>query len=206
MLNLAGAMTATTPAAARPLLAQAIQALDVVRKVYQQELNAPIFLGWLTEACLACGMPQEAERLSTEALEVVERTEERLMLPELLRLQGVIRLSRSGAAGTLPAEELRLAEESFHRALGEARRSAALSLELRASTDLARLWCGQGREAEAQELLAAVVGKFTEGYETSDLAAASSLLASLAGSAETLPGARVRVILNLRAVSFGRFA
>jgi tetratricopeptide (TPR) repeat protein len=181
MLNLAGALTAA-PADARPLLDEAIHAHDVIRSIYQQELNAPLFLGWLAEACLACGVPQEAERLLTEALEIMERTGERTMLPELLRLQGVLTLSSSGETGALPAEDLRQAEESFRLALAEARRSASLSLELRAATDLARLWRRQGREADAQELLAAVVGKFTEGYETRDLAAASSLLASLAGS------------------------
>ena len=65
------------------------------------------------------------------------------------------------------------------RALGIARRQAALAWELRAATDLARLWrCGY-RQEEAREFLAGVYGRFTEGFGTPDLVAARLLLLEL---------------------------
>jgi predicted ATPase len=55
----------------------------------------------------------------------------------------------------------------------------AKSLELRAARDLARLWGEQGRRAEARDLLAAVYGWFTEGFDTADLKEAKALLEEL---------------------------
>jgi predicted ATPase len=53
-------------------------------------------------------------------------------------------------------------------------------LELRAAMSLARLWQRQGKQAEANELLAPVYGWFTEGFDTADLLEAKDLLAELA--------------------------
>jgi predicted ATPase len=52
-------------------------------------------------------------------------------------------------------------------------------LELRVAMSLARLWCEQGRRAEAYELLAPVYGWFTEGFATADLKDAKALLEAL---------------------------
>jgi hypothetical protein len=60
------------------------------------------------------------------------------------------------------------------------RRQQAKSLELRATTSLARLWRDQGRRDEARELLAPVYGWFTEGFDTLDLKDAKALLDELA--------------------------
>jgi predicted ATPase len=45
---------------------------------------------------------------------------------------------------------------------------------------MARLWRDQGKRDEARELLAAVYGWFTEGFDTHDLKDAHALLAELA--------------------------
>ena len=50
---------------------------------------------------------------------------------------------------------------------------------VRASTDLARLWCDQGKRAEARDLLAPIYGRFTEGFDTPDLQEAKALLDAL---------------------------
>jgi predicted ATPase len=60
-----------------------------------------------------------------------------------------------------------------------AQQQNARSLELRASTSLARLWCDQGKRTEACELLAPVYGWFTEGFDTRDLKEAKALLDEL---------------------------
>lgn len=45
---------------------------------------------------------------------------------------------------------------------------------------LARLWQEQGKQDEAQQLLAEIYGWFTEGFETKDLQEAKALLVELA--------------------------
>ena len=67
---------------------------------------------------------------------------------------------------------------------GQARRSIeiakaqqSIAWELRSATSLARLYRGQNRGSEAQERLSEALTKFTEGFETPDLGAASALLA-----------------------------
>jgi predicted ATPase len=71
------------------------------------------------------------------------------------------------------------AEACFQQALDVARRQGALAWELRAAMSLARVWRGQQRVNEARKLLASVYRRFTEGFETADLVAAKTLLASL---------------------------
>ena len=55
----------------------------------------------------------------------------------------------------------------------------ALSLELRAATDLARLWINQGKRAEARDVLESIYGRFSEGFDTQDLNEAKAVLAQL---------------------------
>ena len=54
----------------------------------------------------------------------------------------------------------------------------AKSLELRATTSLARLWRDQNKCTEARDLLA-LYGWFTEGFDTPDLREAKALLIEL---------------------------
>jgi predicted ATPase len=60
------------------------------------------------------------------------------------------------------------------------RTQEARSLELRATTSLARLWRDQGKVQQARELLAPNNGWFTEGFDTRDLKEAKALLEDLA--------------------------
>jgi predicted ATPase len=96
------------------------------------------------------------------------------LTPELLRLKGELLLLQStpGAAGTV--------EDLFRQALHGAREQQTLSWELRAATSLARLLRDRDRIGEARDLLAAVHGRFTEGFRTSDLQTAKRLLDELA--------------------------
>jgi predicted ATPase len=45
---------------------------------------------------------------------------------------------------------------------------------------IARLWRGQGRPNDARDLLASFYGRFTQGFETSELKQAKALLTTLA--------------------------
>lgn len=90
---------------------------------------------------------------------------------ELLRVDAQLLLWHD-APGAVAAAETKLL-----RALEIARGQSALSWELRAAMDLAQLWRGQGRAIEAHDLLASTYGKFSEGFGTSDLVRARSLIA-----------------------------
>jgi adenylate cyclase len=95
--------------------------------------------------------------------------------------QGEIALkSADGSRRSVDAEAE--AEGCFRRALEVGRAQEARSLELRAATSLARLWRDQGRRAEAHDVLGAVYGSFTEGFDTGDLRAAKALLDELTAS------------------------
>ncbi len=71
-------------------------------------------------------------------------------------------------------------EENFQKALDIARRQKAKSWELRAATSLARLWQSQDKRQDAYDLLAPVYNWFTEGFDTTDLQEAKTLLQELA--------------------------
>jgi predicted ATPase/DNA-binding winged helix-turn-helix (wHTH) protein len=106
-----------------------------------------------------------------EAIVRSERSEERWVIAELVRIKGELLLlkGKPGAA----------AEGHFRQALDWARRQGALSWELRAAASLARLWYEQSRPAEALGLLQPVYDRFTEGFDTADLKAAKALLDTL---------------------------
>jgi predicted ATPase/class 3 adenylate cyclase/DNA-binding winged helix-turn-helix (wHTH) protein len=107
-----------------------------------------------------------------QALARCEGRDERWYLAELLRVRGVLTMLQGGPDAATSAER------HFLRALDCARSQAALSWELRAASDLARLWRDQHRPVEAHELLGSVYGRFTEGFGTADLRRAKSLLGS----------------------------
>jgi len=93
--------------------------------------------------------------------------------PEIHRLEGELRRQ-------LPSPDTEQIERCFHTALLLARRRAEKSLELRAATSLARLWCDQGKRADARELLTPVYDWFTEGLDLPDPKNARVLIDALA--------------------------
>jgi predicted ATPase len=92
---------------------------------------------------------------------------------EVYRIAGAIALMS-------PEPNPAKAEARFEQALSVARDQQARSFELRAATSMARLWHDQGRRRQARDLLAAVHGRFTAGFETGDLRQARVLLDGLA--------------------------
>jgi predicted ATPase len=73
----------------------------------------------------------------------------------------------------------REAEACFLKAIEIARQQETKSLELRAVVSLSRLWRWQGKQAQAQKMLAEIYGWFSEGFDTKDLQEAKALLESL---------------------------
>jgi predicted ATPase len=126
--------------------------------------------------------PAEGLPVLTEALAHAHPTGERFYEAELHRLQGEL-LLQSGvrapkSGGSTPHVEE--AEACFRQALEIARGQQAKALELRAAMSLSRLWQQQGKQTEARALLAPIYGWFIEGFDTTDLQEAKTLLEALA--------------------------
>ena len=136
------------------------------------EIRRPTYLGLIAEVCGAVDRVDEALAALAEALAEADRTAQHYWDAELHRLAGRLTL-RSAAAPAISAEQ------SFRQALEIARRQGARWLELRAATDLSRLWAERGKVSEAHALLSGTVGGFTEGLDTADPAEARSLLHEL---------------------------
>ncbi|MCH9051834.1 MAG: AAA family ATPase [Proteobacteria bacterium] len=134
--------------------------------------HRPYFLALLSEAYGHTGQAEEGLSPLAESLDLIETGNVRTWEAELHRLEGELLLARS-------AKNAAEAEGCFDQAIAVARRQLAKSLELRAATSLARLWQGQGKIAEADDLLSPVYGWFTEGFETADLRDAKALLDEL---------------------------
>jgi tetratricopeptide (TPR) repeat protein len=145
-------------------------ALDEYQRAgYQLGLTAQIVL--LCPALLLRNEPEAALELIDHGLAIVSRNNERFFEAELYRLKARALLMR----GTPNAE----VESLLDQALRTAHSQQARSLELRAATDLARLWMNQDKRAEAREVLSSIYGRFTEGFKTRDPKDAKDLLVQL---------------------------
>jgi predicted ATPase len=163
-------------------LAQMRQGLAAYRAT-GAELFRPIWLALLAESYGHASQGDEGLRAVAEALAVVDVTGERWWEAELHRLQGEL-LLQSGVPrpeSCVCTPHTAEAEACFEQAIDVARRQQAKSFELRTALSLARLWQQQGKQAEAQALLAPIYGWFTEGFDTADLQDAKALLEELAG-------------------------
>ncbi|MGD2078631.1 MAG: adenylate cyclase, partial [Chloroflexota bacterium] len=126
--------------------------------------------GGMAEAQAMTGHVEEGLATLTEALTLAEETGERYFEAELYRIQSELHLRRD--------DEL-AAEDSLHKSIEVARRQKAKLWELRATTNLARLWARQGRSVEARARLQGVYDWFDEGFDTPELLAAKCFLKDL---------------------------
>ena len=151
--------------------------LDEVKAALDEYQRAGYQLGITAQFVLLCPVlllrnePEAALEIIDRGLSIVSRDSERFFEAELYRLKARALLIR----GAPDAE----AESLLDRALRTARSQQARSLELRAATDLAKVWKKQGKCAEALDVLSSVCGRFSEGFDTCDLKEARDLLAEL---------------------------
>ncbi|MDX8457007.1 winged helix-turn-helix domain-containing protein [Mesorhizobium sp. VK9D] len=160
------------PTTGVPLLRSALD--TVVSSGFTRDYST--FLGVMAEGLGRIDEVAPARAAVEEAIRRCEQTEQLLCLPELLRIRGELELYE----GT--PEALTAAEDSFLRALDQARAQSALAWELRAATSLARLRHNHGRNHEALAALAPVYARFREGFDTADLIQAHTLLTALKAS------------------------
>jgi predicted ATPase len=136
---------------------------------YQLGITAQFVL--LCPALLLQNEPEAALETIEHGLSIVSQNSERFFEAELYRLKARALLTR----GAPDAE----AEALLDQALRTARGQQAASLELRAATDLAKLWMNQDKRSEAHDVLASIYGRFNEGFNTRDLREAKAVIAQL---------------------------
>jgi predicted ATPase len=130
----------------------------------------PHYIGVLADALARQGRLSEAEATIRDALDLATHQNDRWCVPELLRIEALIR-----GAGGQPDEP----EAMLNKSMALAEEVGAQSWRLRAAIDLARLWQVQSRSRDARHLLQSVYDAFTEGFQTRDLQTAGRLLAEL---------------------------
>jgi len=149
------------------------QAVDDIRAAIDELIECRFlmrigsYLAVLARALLRQGRIEEARETIAQAIDYEERQGERWCRSELQRVDASVHFH----AG----EPLR-AEKRLQQALAEARAIGAVTFELRSATDLAAHWIATGRRLKAIRLLTPIYQKFTEGFETRDLVAATQML------------------------------
>lgn len=135
------------------------------------ERHGAYFLTLLAQCEHRRGHIDDGLRTIEKARELIAVTAEERWLPEVHRLRGVLLLARSPT-------DTHTAEATLIAALDAARAQGTRSFELRAATDLARHWYGNGSRRRARELLEPVYGSFSEGLDLPDLREAHEVLAN----------------------------
>jgi adenylate cyclase len=133
----------------------------------------PLFLSLRAKIYIRSGETDRALRALESALQLVERTDERMWESGVYNLLGNALLAQD-------SPNTQRVEANFRKSIEIARNQGAKSLELSAATSLARLWQSQGKRQEARNLLEPVYNWFTEGFDTPDLVKARELLEELA--------------------------
>ena len=138
----------------------------------REELWLTLCLATLADACLRAGRIEHGLKAIGDALDLVRRSGECFWKAEINRLRGELLLRQS------PSDPA-LARASVEHAIRKARQQGAKSLELRATTSLARILMSTDRRDEARAMLAEIYNWFTEGFDTADLKDAKALLEEL---------------------------
>jgi predicted ATPase len=137
-----------------------------------RSVEDPHELGYYIDLLARTGQADEGMTVLANAVAACSDAGTTYWDAELHRQKGVLLLSLADGNG---AE----AEACFKQAIEIARGQSAKLFELRAATELARLWQGWDKRAGARDLLAPVYGWFTEGFDTADLKDAKALLDDL---------------------------
>jgi len=164
--------------AARADLGQTAEGMAELRtgiaayRATEGRLYLPFALALRVDLCRLVGDEDDGLHAIAEAKELVAQTGVRGFEAYLHRLEGTLLLARQ-------PPDPQMAEACLRRAIEVADQQGARLAQLRAGVTLAGLWQGQGKRAEAHDLLAPIYGWFTEGFDTADLKDARALLDEL---------------------------
>ena len=133
----------------------------------------------LLETFIRLGRLDEADGLLTTYETGAADREEQAWAAEFRRLSGVLHLRRALDNGADASHSLALAEAAFREAIAISDGQGATGLRLRATRGLAQTLDHDGRSSEAAALLGEIVGLFSEGATTADVAEAREMLRSV---------------------------
>jgi tetratricopeptide (TPR) repeat protein len=119
----------------------------------------------LSEMCMRLGRAEQALRVVSDALDLLEQSDERWLEAELHRVRGEL----------LRAKDVAEAERSFTKAIEIARKQGALSLELRATISLHSL-VAAAKKKRARDEVSRLLSLIKGGEETPDIAEARKVL------------------------------
>ena len=126
----------------------------------------------LAEAYMRGGQIKESLETIEEAIAFIERTNERFIETEVIKLKGELLIAQS-------SDNQAEAEACFNKAIEIAQGKEAKYFELMATMSLCRLWRNEGKRQAAREKLAEIYGWYTEGFDTPYLQEAKALLDEL---------------------------
>jgi predicted ATPase len=142
--------------------------LEVLRTAPYALLTTPLKIV-LIEALVTGGRLDEGFVLLDSTIHEVESNGDVCYMPELLRVRARLLLAGSSTSGDV-------AQQYLLQSLEISREQGARAWELRAGTDLARLWIERGHAEQARALLQPLAGQYADGEEATDVEAARSLL------------------------------
>jgi predicted ATPase len=125
------------------------------------------------QGLLAAGRVSEAEAALKEGFCFAEQNGEGVYLADLHRVEGLIALAQ-------PTPDRTRADACFSKAIEIAHDQGALPAELRAATDLARLWRAAGSANDPRALLEPILAAFEGGERSSYVREARAWLAEFA--------------------------
>jgi predicted ATPase/DNA-binding winged helix-turn-helix (wHTH) protein len=131
------------------------------------------------------GRREEAIAAVTRALAQCDESGDHWYVVELRRVQGELLLQDANvfSIGSAAMD----ANACLTAAMEESLAQGCASLQLRAATSLGRLWCAQGRAADAVRLIESACAKLTQGLDFDDFQAALQLLETARASAAMVP-------------------
>jgi predicted ATPase/DNA-binding winged helix-turn-helix (wHTH) protein len=133
------------------------------------EMLATDFVSELAVSLAKRGEREEALTLVDESIAIQIELGRPLHLPALFLAKGL-----TFASGDMP--DIQSVEGCLREAMSLARQQSALSFELRAGLELARVWIDRGEVERAYDLVEPIYRQFSEGFATPDLIVARKML------------------------------
>jgi class 3 adenylate cyclase len=173
--RLYGIVTQTCARAERSPTPEHIAALHAARDAQHRSgahVIDTMILSCLAEALLAADDVVGAKAALLEGFALVEQFGERFLLAEMHRLDGHVALEQ-------PEPDRARAEACLLKAVDVARSQEARMLELRAATDLARLWRDVGSPNDPRALVEPILAQIEGGENMRDVRNARALMAEI---------------------------
>ena len=133
-------------------------------------MRYPVYLSHYANGLAQLGYFEGALASIDEAIDLSIASGHVWGMPEMLRMKGDF-IQRDKKAGAFFA-----ADACFRQSFELSENHGSLAWQLRASSSLVELWRQEGGDNDSEERLTRTYGQFTEGFWTSDLRKARSIL------------------------------